>query len=45
MLGAKEMILIGTEFTATFLPKESWKTSAFDGRGAEERKLIKNTFK
>jgi len=45
MFGAKETILLGTKGTTTFLPKESRKTAACDNRGAEEIKIIKNTFK
>jgi len=45
MLGAKEMILLGTKGAATFLPKESRKIAVCDNRGAEEIKIIKNTLK
>jgi len=43
MLGAREMILIGTEHTITSLPKESWKTVACANRGEENRRIIENT--
>jgi hypothetical protein len=43
MLGAREMILIGTERSITSLPKESWETVACDNRGEEKRRIIENS--
>lgn len=45
MLGAKEMILLGTKGIGTFLPKESRKTAACVSGGAEKSRIITNTSK